>query len=230
MRLIDDATSYFPVVGQQLRQNIHNSHKAGIAFVSGVLIAVYGTRGVGNAARRMLDIAWAVPKKRRNRFPEGMVKSLGVLFGAGFGLLLTTILASYATAVFGHSFFFRLIPLAINAILLYLICMFIFMLGGSRRQLRRDVRLGAITTVVGLLILQTTGGYLITHELRRTSSLYGQFSLVLVIMFWLYLLAQVFAYAIEVNTVHTYRLWPRSLSGKYLTTADSTADQMHHSQ
>ena len=229
MRLLDDITNYFPVVGEQLRQNIHNGHKVGIAFVSGLIVAIYGTHGVGNAARRVLDIAWGVPVKNRNRFPEGMFKSLGILFGAGFGLLLTTVLASYATAVLGHSLFFRLVPLAIDAVLLYLICMFIFTLGGSRKQSRQNVRLGAITTVMGLFILQTIGGYLIIHQLRRTSSVYGQFSLVLVIMFWLYLLAQVFTYAIEINVVHSHKLWPRSLADEQPTAADRAAAQLRES-
>lgn len=227
VRLLDDITNYFPIVGEQLRQNIHNTHKTGLAFIAGLLTALYGTRGVANATRRMLDIAWAVPKRKRSHFPKGTLKSFGIVLGAGLGLLLSTILAGYATAVFGHSFFFRLIPLAINAVLLYLICMFIFVLGSSRQQSRRDVRLGAITTVIGLFILQTIGGYLITHELRRTSSLYGQFSLVLVIMFWMYLLAQIFTYAIEINVVHTYKLWPRSLSGKHPTPADNKAHKLY---
>jgi len=225
-RLIEDITSYFPVVGQQLQHNIHNTRKAGLAFIVGLLVAIYGTRGIANAVRRSLDNAWAVPKKKRSSFPKGLLKSFGLIFGAGLGLLLTTILAGYATDVFGRSLLFRLIPLAINAVLLYLIAMFIFLLGSSRKQSRRDVRLGAITVVIGLFILQTIGGYLVTHELRRTNGLYGQFSLVLAIMFWMYLLAQVFTYAIEVNVVHTYALWPRSLSGKYPTKADEKAQRI----
>jgi membrane protein len=227
VRLLDDVTNYFPVVGEQLRQNIRGGHKTGFAFLAGLLVALYGTRGIVNAVRRTLDNAWAIPKQKRSHFPEGLLKGFVVLLIAGLGLLLTTVLAGYATTVFGHSLLFRLVPLAINAVLLYFICMFIFMFGSSREQPRQNVRLGAVTTVIGLFILQTVGGYLLTHELRRTSSLYGQFSLVLAIMFWMYLLAQVFTYAAEVNVVHTYRLWPRSLSGKLPTTADHKAQKLY---
>jgi len=149
------------------------------------------------------------------------------LFGAGLGLLLTTALASYTTAALGHSFVFRLVSTAIDAVLLYILCMYVFLIGPAQRRPRRDLRVGALTLVVGLLILQTIGGYLITHQLHNTSGLYGQFALVLAILSWLYLLAQVFTYAVEVNVVHTYRLWPRSLSGRYPTVADEKTRQLY---
>lgn len=226
-RLLNDATSYFPVVGDQLQHNIHGSHETGVALIVGLLVAIYGARGIANAVRGVLDSTWGTPKSRRSNFWIGLLRSMGLLFGAGLGLLLTTVLAGYATAELGHSFFFRLVPIAINAALLYLICMYTFIVGPSKRRARSDVRLGAIATVVGLLILQTTGGYLVTHELHHTSGAYGQFALVLAIMFWIYLLAQVFTYAIEINVVHTYELWPRSLTGKRRTAADERAEKLN---
>jgi membrane protein len=226
-RLLADTTSYLPVVGHQLQQSIHSSRKTGLVFLVGLLFTFYGARGVADAARGTLDIAWGTPRTRRASFPTNLFKSVALILGAGLGLLLTTGLASYATATLGHSVLFRLVPIAINAILLYLICMYMFLIGPSRRRPRRDVRLGAITLVIGLLILQTIGGYLITHELHHTSDLYGQFALVLVILFWLYLLAQLFTYAIEINVVHTHKLWPRALDSSRPTDADLRAQKLH---
>lgn len=226
-RLLGDITSYFPVVGHQLQQNVHKTHKTGIALVIGVLFTLYGARGIADAARGTLDIAWGTPRMRRAGFPEGLLKSIALLLGTGLGLAVTTGLASYATAALRHSFLFRLVPIAINAILLYLIAMYVFLVGASKRRAREDLRLGAIVLVAGLLVLQTAGGYLITHELRRTTGMYGQFALVLAIVFWLYLLSQLFAYAIEVNVVHTHKLWPRSLDSAHPTVADVKAGQMH---
>jgi membrane protein len=225
-RLLADATSYFPVVGQQLQESIHGSHQTGLVLIVGLLFALYGARGIADALRNTLDIAWGTPHTRRSQFPVSILKSTALLFGAGLGLLATTALASYATAVLGRSLLFRLAPIAINAVLLYLIVMYIFLVGTSRRRRRKDLRLGAITMVVGLLILQTVGGYLITHELHKTSGAYGQFGLVLAILSWIYLLAQLFAYAVEINVVHTYTLWPRTLSGKVPTTADDMAHRL----
>lgn len=225
-RLLADATSYFPVVGRQLQQNIGSS-RTGLALVIGLLFAFYGARGIADAVGSALDTVWGIPRRKRSGFPLRLLKSLGLLLGGGTGLLLTTALASYATAALGHSFIFRLAPLAINVVLLYLIVTYVFLLGPSERRARRDLRLGAVATVVGLLILQTIGGYLITHELRNTSGAYGQFALVLTLMFWLYLLAQVFMYSAEINVVHTYALWPRGLTGHPPTAADGKAARLH---
>jgi len=219
-RLLADINSYFPIVGTQLETQVHGSSKTGLALVVGLLFAFYGSRGIADVIRDTLDHAWAVPRARRSGFPKNILRSFGLLLGTGLGFILTTTLASYATAALGHSLVFRVVPLLINAVLLYVLFMYIFLMGTSRRHRHKDLRVGAVAAVIGVLILQTLGGYLITHELHNLNGLYGSFGLVLAILFWVYLQAQVFTYAIEINVVHTYRLWPRSLTGKPLTTAD----------
>ncbi|HSX04951.1 MAG TPA: YhjD/YihY/BrkB family envelope integrity protein [Candidatus Saccharimonadales bacterium] len=226
-RLITDMNSYFPIVGHQLQSSVHAGGKTGLALVIGLLFALYGARGIADAVRGALDHAWAVPRVKRSGFPKGLIRSLGLLLGAGLGLLLTTGLSSYALAAFGHSWALRTVPIIVNGVLLYLIFMYVFLIGTSSRHKRKDVRLGAITTALGLLLLQAIGGYLITHQLQNLRGLYGQFALVLAILFWIYLQAQVLMYAIELNVVHTYQLWPRSLTGKPLTAADETALRMY---
>lgn len=219
-RLLGDAISYFPVIGQQLEKSITTAHRTGLALLAGLLFALYGARGIADAVRNALDMAWGTPRSKRSKFPHDLFKSFGLLFGAGVGLTLTTGLASYATAALGHSWVFRFLPLAINAILLYAICMYIFMVGTSHYRPPRELRVGALCTVFGLLVLQITGGYLITHRLHSLSGVYGQFALVLALLFWLYLQAQVFMYSVEINVVHTLRLWPRSFTGRMPTPAD----------
>jgi YihY family inner membrane protein len=226
-RLVADINSYFPIVGNQLQTQVHNTDKTGVALVIGTLFALYGARGIATAVRGALDHAWAVPKVKRSGFPKNALKSFALLIGAGLGLLLTATLASYTTAALGHAVIFRLIPLAINIALLYLIFMYIFLIGTSRRHPRKDVRLGAITATLGLLTLQVVGGYFITHQLHNLNGLYGQFALVLTLMFWIYLQAQVVTYAIEINVVHTYKLWPRSLGALPITAADKKAYRLY---
>lgn len=226
-RLVADINSYFPIVGNQLQTQVHNTSHSGVALVTGALFALYGARGIANAVRGALDHAWAIPKVKRSGFPQNALKSFALLLGAGLGLLLTVTLAGYATATLGHAMIFRLVPLAINVCLLYLIFMYAFLIGTSRRHPRKDIRLGAITATIGLLILQTVGGYFITHQLNKLGGLYGQFALVLTLMFWIYLQAQVLTYAIEINVVHTYKLWPRSLGALPITPADQKAYRLY---
>ena len=64
------------------------------------------------------------------------------------------------------------------------------------------------------------GSWLVARQLQHTSELYGFFAIVLGLTFWLYLAAQIFVYAAEVNVVLGRRLWPRSVAPPPLTPAD----------
>ena len=68
--------------------------------------------------------------------------------------------------------------------------------------------------------LQALGGWLVARQLRHTSELYGTFGLVLGLLFFLYLAAQITVYAAEINVVRARRLVPRSLAPPPLTEAD----------
>lgn len=228
-RLVADINSYFPIVGEQLQSSVHST-KTGAALVVGLLFALYGARGIADAVRGALDHAWGVPRVKRSSFPKSLLKSILLLLGAGLGLLLTTSLASFALAAVGSSPFLRIIPIFVNVALLYLIFMYVFLIGTSRRQSPKDLRLGAATAAIGLLILQTVGGYLITHQLHNLRGLYGQFALVLAILSWIYLQSQVLMYAIEISVVHAYKLWPRSLTPQHITEADRKALRMYAKQ
>ncbi len=225
-RLVSSVNSYFPIVGHQIQSNIHDT-RTGIALVIGLLFALYGARGVSDVIRSALDHAWCTPRAARTGFPKSILQSLAILLGAGFGLLFTTTLTSYALSAFGHTLIVRFIAMLINILLLYAILMFVFLVGTSRRRPRRDIRLGAIASAIGLFILQVIGGYLITHQLHNLRGLYGQFALVLAILFWIYLQAQVVLYAIEINVVRVYKLWPRSITQNPIIAADKRAYRMY---
>jgi uncharacterized BrkB/YihY/UPF0761 family membrane protein len=75
----------------------------------------------------------------------------------------------------------------------------------------RQLVAGAVVAGVAWQVLQAVGGFLVGHYLRHTSQVYGVFAIVLGLLFWLYLGAQLTLYAAEVNVVAARRLWPRSL-------------------
>ena len=75
----------------------------------------------------------------------------------------------------------------------------------------RDLRTGAVIAAVCWQVLQLVGGYVVSHQLHRASELYGTFGIVLGLLAWLYLEAEVTLYAAEVDVVLARRLWPRSI-------------------
>jgi membrane protein len=225
-RLLDSVTGYFPAIGTDLQSSIHASGKSGIGLVIGLLITLYGARGVADAVRHAMDHVWQVPTAKRAGFPKGPLKSLSLMLGGGAGLVLAAFLSSYATAS-GHSFVLRmLISLLSLAVLFWTFC-FLFRYATSSKHQLHDNFPGAIVAAVGLQILQTAGTYLITHQLRNLNGLNAQFAVVLALLFWLYLQAQVFLYAAEINTVRTLKLWPRSITGKPMTDGDRRALELY---
>src|SRR5262249_60346664 len=66
-------------------------------------------------------------------------------------------------------------------------------------------------------------GFFVAHQLRHTSPVYGFFAIVLGLLWFLFLGAQVTIYAAELNVVRARRLWPRSLVQPPLTPSDRTA-------
>jgi membrane protein len=86
----------------------------------------------------------------------------------------------------------------------------------------RQVLPGALLATISWLGLQTLGGLYVEHVVARANDTYGVFAVVIGLLSWLWLAAQLSLVAAEVNVVLAQRLWPRSLFGG-LTTADERA-------
>src|SRR5205823_1212234 len=87
----------------------------------------------------------------------------------------------------------------------------------------RNLLPGVIVGAIFWQLLQLLGGLYINHELKRTGPLYGVFALVLGLLAWLYLGAQLIIFAAEINVVKARRLWPRSFFSEPLLRADKRA-------
>ena len=81
--------------------------------------------------------------------------------------------------------------------------------------------IGVVTATVLWQILQLVGGIYINHVYRHAQGVYSQFALVIALIVWLHLGAQVTLYSAEINVVLARRLYPRSLMGP----PDAVADQ-----
>ena len=67
------------------------------------------------------------------------------------------------------------------------------------------------------------GGWIVSDRLRSSSDVYGTFAVVIGLLAWIYLGAQVTLLGAELNAVVARRLWPRSLIGDDMTRADLEA-------
>ena len=75
----------------------------------------------------------------------------------------------------------------------------------------RQLWLGIVLAAVGWAVLQALGGIYVDRVVRSANQTYGLFAIVIGLLSWLYLGAQMLLYAAEANVVRARRLWPRSL-------------------
>ncbi len=213
--IIRSITTYFPVLGAQLSSHIQTLHKSGIALVLGIVLTIYGARGVADVFRRNVQVIWKVPKAQRPGFPKTILNSLSIIVVGGVGFAAASAAVGFAAAA-GHGPAFRLLSVAVNMFILFWLFTFLLNFCLPRRVALRDVRSGALAAAIGLVILQVLGGYLLKTELKRLDALYSYFAVALGLLFWIYLQAQLTHYAITIAAVRAQRLWPRSITGKKL--------------
>ena len=220
-RIIKGITDYIPVLGNQLSEHVHTIHKSGLALVIGILFTLYGARGVADVFRHSVNHIWRVPRRRRDSFPKALFKSFSLVVVGGIGFLIASISAGIAAGA-GHGFAFRLLGVLVNVFILFWLFTFLLNVSLPRHVTLKETRMGAMTAAIGLVILQTFGGYLLARQLKSLDALYSYFAIALGLLFWIYLQAQVLYYSVEVATVHVEKLWPRGL-GNDLTPADKKA-------
>jgi membrane protein len=218
--IIRGITSYFPLLGNQLSSHVQGLHTSGLALVTGILFTLYGTRGVADVFRNGVQHLWLIPKSEQIGFPKSLFKSLGLIIIGGLGFIAASVISGFAAAA-GQGLDFRILSLALNLFMLFWLFLFLLNFSLPRHVTARQTLPGAATAAVGLVLLQTLGTYLLSHELKSLDALYSYFAIALGLLFWIYLQAQVLYYAIEISVVSSKRLYPRSLSAEDPTHADS---------
>jgi YihY family inner membrane protein len=217
--LLNTALADFPVVGQELRSNVGALNGNSVALVVGAVGLVWGSLGVANVAQHAMAQMWSVPGPRRPSFLARIARSLLVLGVLALAIGGTAALTSLATLVPATA----LVPvvstlgiLVLNAGLYWLA----YRVLTPAEVATRALLPGAIVGGVAWTGLQILGSWLVARQLRHTSQLYGTFGVVLGLLFFLYLAAQIVVYAAEVNVVRARHLAPRSLAPPPLTLAD----------
>jgi YihY family inner membrane protein len=221
LKLSTSVSHYLPIIGTQLQHNIHSSSKTGLALIIGLLITLYGARGGASAVQYAMSSIWYVPQTKQPAFAKNILRSFGIIFAGGIGLMAATIISGYTTFL-GHTIVTKVLALLISCIILWVTFICIIQLAIPIHKKIKQIMLGAAIAAIGLQILQTVGSALLAHELKSFNSTYGTFALVIGLMFWIYLQAEVILYAANVDVIRAYHLFPRSLQNP-LTIADKRA-------
>jgi YihY family inner membrane protein len=200
----------FPIIGTQLKG--HSLHGHAIALAIGVVTSVLAGLGVTGAAQNALNQVWAVPKKQRPDFFGTRLRGLALLALLGGLFILTTGASGLVAGGLGGA------GAKIGGILVALLLNFVLFMTSFRMLTGIDLSVrellpGVVFAAVMWEVLQTVGGIYINHVVRHASSTYGLFALVIGVLTWLHLGAQMTLYGAEINVVLARHLYPRSLFG-----------------
>jgi YihY family inner membrane protein len=219
-KILDGALGQFPIVSDQLK--LHSLTGSSIGLAIGVVGSLLAGMGITGATQNAFNRIWNVPFKDRPNFLLAHLRGLAML-----AILGTLSVVSTTAAGFVGSSSHGAVAVVAGVVVAFALNVALFMTAFKLLTAVdvgwRDLLPGVILAAVCWQLLQHLGGFYIDHELKRTGPLYGIFALVLGLLAWLYLGAQLTIFAAEINVVRFNKLWPRSFSSPPLLDADRRA-------
>jgi YihY family inner membrane protein len=206
----------FPVIGDQIKLHSLTGHVS--SLIVGLIISLLGALGVTGAAQNAFDQVWAVPRKDRSNFLKTRLRGLALITVLGILFVIATVITGFTSGIHGSAGKIAavLVGFLVNLSLFTAAFRFLTTAAVPTRSLWVGVAIAAFCWE----ILQIFGGIYINHVVRHASQVGGQFALVIGLLVWLHLGAQVTLYAAEINVVLVRRLWPRRLIGPPEAPAD----------
>ena len=210
-RILESALAQFPIIGDTIRENLGRIEGSFTALAIGIVGSLWAGLGVLLTMQTAMNELWDVPKRSRPNFLKGRLRAFLALFVFGAAIITSSVLAGVGTTGGSFGWALRIVAIAatftLNAIVI----------GAAFRYLTvapigwRDVVPGALLSSAVWMALLALGAWLVDRQLRGSEDLYGFFAIVLGLLSWIYVGAQLMLLSAELNVVLSRRLWPRSL-------------------
>jgi membrane protein len=218
--IVHGTLGQFPILSDSLK--LHALKGSGVALAIGIAGTLLAGMGVTSAAQNAFNGIWDVPHKHRPNFLFSRLRSLGMLAILGTLTIVSTVAAGFVGSS-AHGALAVVAGVLVAFVVNVALFMTAFKLLTAADVSWRDLLPGVIVAAVLWQLLQHLGGYYVDHELKHTQPLYGTFAVVLGLLAWLYLGAQLVIFAAEINVVRVRKLWPRSFFSEPLLDADKRA-------
>lgn len=220
-KVLDSALGQFPVIGPQLGEPQELSGgTAGI--VIGILGALYGASGVGQAAQNAMNTVWQVPRNNRPNPIFSRFRSLLLLTVLAMTLVGTAVLSTFAglPGFLGplEGVTIGLLAVVINSAVFTIA----YRLSTSNDVSYRDVLPGAVAMAIVWQLLQTFGTVYVTQVVKNASTTNSVFAVVLGLLAFFYLTSIAVVFTAEINVVKVHHLYPRALLTPFTDAVDLT--------
>jgi YihY family inner membrane protein len=223
-RIVDSALAEFPIVGTHIRGNLHAIRGSGVLLVVSLLASLWSGLGVVRTSQGAMDDLWDVPRRERQGLVPSVLRAVALLVAFGIALAVAAALSSVGSASGGllapglqGLAFVGTLALDLGIFLVAFRLLTVADVGWG------DVFPGAALAAVGWAALQLLGTFLVRRELNGATEVYGFFAIVIGLLWWIFLAAQLTLFAAEINVVRVRRLWPRGLANPPLTPEDRRA-------
>jgi membrane protein len=218
--IADSALAQFPIVGDSIAESI-SSPLAGntFALVIGLAGAVWAGMGMVQACQDAMNEVWDV---ERSDYPNFFLKRVRSVIM----LLLIVVLLVVSTGVAQLVALIGVGVLASIALVLATVVLNVGVFMLAYRVLTvadlswRQVWRGGVVGGVAYTAVQSLGGLYVDRVLNGASETYGTFAVVIGLLSWIFLIAQVVMLGAEINVVADRRMWPRSLFTEPATPGD----------
>lgn len=219
-RIAHSALAQFPIVGDTISSSVsHPLNGNMLALVIGLVGATWAGVGAMQAAQDAMNEVWDVKRVDYPNFFTKRLRSMMMLILIAVLVTVSTVIAQLA-AVFVSG---------ISATILLVVAAVAFDVVAFQVAFRlltvapvkwRMVLPGACAASVAYTLLQLGGGVYVSRTLQGSQTTYGTFAVVIGLLSWIYLVAQVVMYGAELNVVTAQRMWPRSMFSEPATQSD----------
>jgi uncharacterized BrkB/YihY/UPF0761 family membrane protein len=221
--VMHSALTDFPVIGTQLRTNIHSLGGTGFGLGIGLIATAWGAHGLATSTQFVFNTVWAVPYTRRPGWLVRQARGAALLAVVAVDVTVTGALSSVSGVGVAHGLPVQWLGAIASTVISALLFTLGFRLATAPQIPVRDFVRSACAAAVVWQCLLSLGTFLLDHELRHAEDLYGVFGLVLGLLAWLTVQARVTLLLLEADCVRARRLWPRTLLGDGLLPGDRTA-------
>ncbi len=217
--IVDSALGNFPVIGPQIRHNIGSLDGSVPAIAIGFVTASWAGLGVIRSVQEGFTQIWDVPRaERRSVFVRiGRASLFLLVLGGG---VVCSAAATGLTTRLSLDWASRAGAVVVSVLLNFVLLIVAYRLLNAAHPSLREVAWGAAFAAGALSVLQAAGSVYVEREVATASSTYGTFAIVIGLLAWLLISAQIVFFGAEIAVVASRRLWPRSLTGRRRTDAD----------
>jgi membrane protein len=217
-QVLGSTLAQFPVIGTQIERNVHTLTGSGWVLVVGLATATWSGMRVVMALQGAMDEVWNVARRDRPGFLPSRLKALLTLVVVGMALLISGFLAGSGTSGGAATLPLRIVALLVTVVVNALVFAAIFRILTQADVGWQDVIPGAVIGAVGWTALLVAGTWIVDRHVRGATDVYGAFAMVIGLLAWIGLAAQVTLLCAELNVVLERRLWPRSILDRRDTT------------